>query len=572
MPVLTAVDILGIQRYVFASNRLRDVLAASWMVAHATSNESLQQWPSENPSKVLLAAGGNAILEFDSLDRAQQWTAHYTRWLYDTAPGLAAVVAHRPFTAGQLAWALRALQIDLAQTKLRRRPHVPQLGLSVTASCNITGLPATDIDQGKPVSRQIKKLRKQVNKARERWREFLPKDASCKFRFPREIDDMGRSYGERSLVGVVHIDGNDVGQQVKDWLGHCIEDGLDDNTVRQQYGEWSKAITELGREVTKRLVRHTVESVRRDGPHHRVDGTPAQLGFHLKSTPDDSGAASSKVPRLPLQPLLLGGDDLTFLCDGRIALDLAASAMKAFDEHTIPHLGKDGKGATITACAGVALVKAHAPFNRSYQLAEALCRSAKRERREANGDPGAETETGCWLDWHIGTTRPGELVEEIRNRQYNRGKLTMRPYPLVSYQGRNQSWGWLDEELLGPGIASDSTNQGFRGAKQWKDSRSRVKRLAMIVADGDAAIEAQLKAWNAIAAAGSDTADMKFEKDIRLPGQLGDGYVSGKTPLLDAIELMDIHLRLAPHPVGEPAATATTSAAKSAAAGRHNNG
>ncbi len=46
MPVVTGIDVLGIQRYVFASNRLRDVLAASWMVDHVVkrADDSLLQW------------------------------------------------------------------------------------------------------------------------------------------------------------------------------------------------------------------------------------------------------------------------------------------------------------------------------------------------------------------------------------------------------------------------------------------------------------------------------------------------------------------------------------------------
>lgn len=40
MAVVTGIDVLGIQRYVFASNRLRDVLAASWMVDHGVERDA----------------------------------------------------------------------------------------------------------------------------------------------------------------------------------------------------------------------------------------------------------------------------------------------------------------------------------------------------------------------------------------------------------------------------------------------------------------------------------------------------------------------------------------------------
>ncbi|MBU1495119.1 MAG: hypothetical protein KJ956_14275, partial [Actinobacteria bacterium] len=152
MPVLTAVDVLGIQRYVFGSNRLRDVLAASWMVDYVTRREQLQQWTGDRPSSVLLAAGGNAIIEFATLDHARSWAARYSRWLHETAPALDVVVVHRPYEERPLAWALRVLQVDVARAKQERVPGVAQLGLSVTASCAVTGLPATSVDQGDLVS------------------------------------------------------------------------------------------------------------------------------------------------------------------------------------------------------------------------------------------------------------------------------------------------------------------------------------------------------------------------------------------------------------------------------------
>ncbi len=98
MAVLTGIDVLSVQKYVFASNRLRDVLAASWMVDHVVRREadSLLQWGMTD-SRVLLAAGGNGIVEFDNLADARAWTTRYMRWLQDEAPGLEVVVAHRPY-------------------------------------------------------------------------------------------------------------------------------------------------------------------------------------------------------------------------------------------------------------------------------------------------------------------------------------------------------------------------------------------------------------------------------------------------------------------------------------------
>jgi hypothetical protein len=536
MAVITGIDVLGIQSYVFGSNRLRDVLSASWMVEFVTSTTALAQWGVDT-SQILLNAGGNAILELDTLHAAKVWAAHYSRWIYDNAPGLEVVVAHREIETRSLAWALKALQIDLARTKVERVPSAPQLGLSVTASCAATGLPATNIVQGDLVSPRIKCLREQQAKAKERWARFLPALPHAPSRtasFPDELDRMGRSHGDTSTLGVVHVDGNSIGKAIAGWLDRCLEDDVDDTVVRDQYRAWSAAISGLGDAVLRAVVQRTGSAI-----HEATQGS--QAGLTLKGTPNelsfDLRRDGSEV-HLPIRPLLLGGDDLTFVCDGRVALDLAAVALEEFAKHRVPHLGEGGGETALSACAGVALVKAHAPFFRSYQLAEALCASAKRGRRDANDRANADT--GSWLDWHAGTTRPGESVEEIRNRQFRRGqiKLTMRPYPHTASAHRQQSWRWLERDILG---SDDCVSDAFRSRRQhgnaWSGSRSRVKLLGQLVREGGDAVKRQLEAWRAI------------ESAVSLPGNLQDtGFVGDATPLLDAIELMDLHLRLGPDP------------------------
>ncbi|RAL20660.1 hypothetical protein DL240_15190 [Lujinxingia litoralis] len=537
MPVLTAVDVLGIQRYVFGSSRLRDVLASSWMVSHVTEREQLVQWAELPSSAVLLAAGGNAIIEFDTIEQARDWSACYSRWLHETAPGLDVVVAHRPYEAQSLAWALRVLQVDVARAKYGRAPNMPQLGLSVTASCSNTGLPATNMDHGELVSSGVHQLRMCVDNARARWANFvssLEPMPGWRADFPDEIDHMGRTYGQSSLVGVVHVDGNGVGRRIKRWLERCLEQGTDDESIRAQYHEWSDAIDRAGHSALLTAVRRVASCIQIEDDHCVLRGTPVELGYRLHDWRDDrTHRRARQTVLLPLRPVLLGGDDLTFLCDARIALDLAAATLQEFERHEIPHLGDDGASTTLTACAGVALVKAHAPFHRSYEIAEDLCRNAKRARTVANQD--AAMETGGWLDWHIGTTRPGESVAQIREREYSRGniELTMRPFPVTGPSNRIQTWAWLDNELLGP--PSDGGARGLRGAHCWAGSRNRVKALGSVVVGGAHEVERQIGAWRAT------------ESTIQLPGALDDsGYLGQKTPLLDAVEMFDLHLRLKP--------------------------
>ncbi|MCX9080546.1 MAG: hypothetical protein OIN84_21475, partial [Candidatus Methanoperedens sp.] len=74
MPVLTAIDVLGVQRFIFSSNRLKDVVTGSYWVHWSTSREgALKDLVSRE--KILLAGGGNAIIEYDSIEKAREFAA-----------------------------------------------------------------------------------------------------------------------------------------------------------------------------------------------------------------------------------------------------------------------------------------------------------------------------------------------------------------------------------------------------------------------------------------------------------------------------------------------------------------
>ena len=512
MPVLLGIDVLRIQQYVFASNRLRDAVAASFLVDWATAPDKALDLPGR--SDVLMGAGGNAILVFKDLKQARDFVARYTRRLHKEAPGLEVAVALSEYQAGELARALRALQTTLARKKLEREPSVPQLALSVTMPCRITGLPATGFDPQDPaipLARSVLRFRDVMvlNRANRRWDAFL--QGHNDLVFPNDLDHLGRTREDTSLIGVVHVDGNGVGQKINDWVDECTENNLDDAQVQQQYHEWSTALNEAGRTAFEEVVRRVIGAI--DKNKGFINSPVPGIGFELKR--DDDGRLF-----LPLRPVLLGGDDFTFICDGRVALDLAETALRVF-ERDIPHLGR------VSACAGVAIVRSHTPFSRAYELSTALCANAKRRRKERN-------DKGSWLDWHVGSYRPGESLTDMRARAYvcTVGQapldLTCRPYRLGSAAKETETWQWLADEVLG------TTGNGLR-AQQWREHRNKVKQLAKLVREGPEGVRQGREAWTEAA-------------NIQLPGGLdaSDGFLDGaRTPLLDAVELMDLHMPLA---------------------------
>jgi hypothetical protein len=503
VPTLTAVDVLGIQRFVFASRRLRSVVGASWLVKQATEkgpDSALAELNAED--KAVLCAGGNLVLLFENRDEARRFAAEYSRWILDHTPGLEVVIEHRDFAPGEFAAALRRLFGDLDSAKAERSPSAPLLGLSVTAVCRETGLPASTTGRdGAPVSTMIANSDRDdvIENATTRWKELLRPDDHGEPRFPIDLEKLGATRGDTSMIGVVHIDGNGIGQVVTKWLD-AVKGS--DKEVRQQYQDLAKGINALGYAAMEAIVRRVQDGVDTDGDKLRFGAADTNdLRFDVHRI----GGEFS----LPLRPVLLGGDDLTFICDGRIALDLAATGLralrKAAEESPIEGLRNVG------ACAGVAIVHSHSPFHRAVTQATKLCESAKVKARDSNA-PLA-------LDWHIGETRPGESIDDIRTRQYKNaaGGLTLRPYLVAGPLG----WEWLERDLLG----------ALR--KDWAASRNKVKALPRLARDGPLEVMRNLEAWRVLE-----------KKNLSLPSPIeANGFsASGNTPLLDAVELFDLHL------------------------------
>ena len=519
MPVLTGVDVLAVQRFVFASNRLRDVAAASWLLEQVTRGDVVGH-AQEAGGDALTAAGAVAVLRFPDRAAAARFATSYTRHLLEKLPEADVALVHREYPDGALARALLAVQVDLARAKTEFLPSVPLRGLAVTAACRDTGLPAVAVlpdpeQTAVPLAAVPAEGRRLRNEVRGQHDQVL-KDACAalppnrelpdRMAFPLLTDDVaGSSAGDRSEVAVVHVDGNQIGALISGRLTKLAQRAVSDGEVAEEYRLLSKGLSERGEAMLTAVARHTVDAVvptdREDGPRWLVAGTVPELAVPL-------AVAEDGAVQLPLRPVLLGGDDLTLVCDGRIALDLAATAVRAF----AAPLATAGHQGQFSACAGVAVVPAHAPFLRAYQLAAELCTSAK-ARWRAGGQVGGA------LDWHLGATSPGVSVASLRSARAQQGQhLTCRPYTIGNGTGVT-SWEWLRTELL-PALRGDL----------WGARRGKVHALAEATPRGRGAVHDLLETWRVVT------------PDLRLPPPLADDDPFGgtaATPLLDAAELLD---------------------------------
>ncbi|MFH7244120.1 MAG: Cas10/Cmr2 second palm domain-containing protein [Spirulina sp.] len=533
---VTVLDTTGIQSYIFGSNRLRENIGASYLVGQVTDAWVKQilheEFGIEDPeasietqdARLVYAGGGNTVLLFKSAELAIEFTKKLSLKVLKEAPGVNLVAAHRH----DFEWDKRQLydtvqemmKHDLDVKKRSRIPSSPLLGLGVTADCQSTRLVAVDTSKSPeyempkehapyPISREIgKKLQAVILANQDLKQTIFDSKRPNPWDIPRDFDDFGRSKGEMSYIAVVHIDGNSMGKRFQEF-GRGKSDPEYIACMRQL----SESVKQAGMKALEIVARAVVDGIEDD-----VD----QGGNPIKTFKKSFRIHEDKY--LPFRPLVYGGDDVTFVCDGRIGLTLATRYLKEFENQE----AADGK--KLTACAGVCIVKAHYPFARAYELSEALCRSAKKIAKHDRILDNERPEPVSAIDWHIAASGLLGDLTEIREREYrsqDNKPLEMRPLLLAGNLGDWRNW----ENFK-------SIIKEFEG-EGWKDKRNKVKALREVLRRGPAATKEFLTAYQL------ETLPIMPGSDHRLKSPLAEqGWLDTTCGYFDAIEAMDFYIPL----------------------------
>jgi hypothetical protein len=521
--VLTMLDTSGIQAYIFNSNRLQENIGASELVYRATTLWAFQalndakltphnvevsgtKWRlndgnMEDPAsplkaEVIYAGGGNTLILFKNITDAKVFTKQITRKVIEDAPGLNLVASHLnfDFDSDQLADTRSKLVAQLAAHKQSRLPSVPMLGLGVSAVCQSTGLPAVGTNKNlrpsseeeiRLISRETRAKLKARNDGNKRLRDELGKNAGS-YDFPYDIDKLGRDKGDESYVAVVHADGNRMGEH----LNEAIKDSKNNRECIRLLREFSININEA----SLRALLHVVGSAKEVADQELV---PVIENY------------------LPIRPLVFGGDDATFLCNGKLGISLAVKYLEEFESET-EKIGMQ----EFFASAGVSIVKMHYPFARAYALSEQLLSNAKRFVRSQ------KIGTDCSaFDWHFATGGLSGSIGIIREREYQNGDLLMRPLLLRRNDSANgRHWKNGIEEVI----------RIFREEKPWKDSHNKVVGLRDVLRDNTGE---QVKAYL------RDYELGKLPEHVNEEAQT-TGWSGDRCTYFDAVELLDHHISI----------------------------
>ena len=325
------------------------------------------------------------------------------------------------------------------------------------------------------------------------------------FAFPRELDRLVPGAGD-SFVAVVHIDGNNMGRTIEELLQGQSSYEAAAKVMKDLSGEIDSAYAGAMRATIKELATHALAL--------------RNVLRHLKRD----------VFELPIRPIVLNGDDVTFVSNGRVGLYLAECFLKQIAKTQV-------RDRQLSCCAGVALTKSHFPFARACGLAEELCASAKRKAKALAGRDSAAP--GCWLDFHIvqsGVTMSLDALRDehcavkgmapaapirssagIEHRQHN---LLWRPWRVDGDPGDMQSW-----ELF---------KALCKGFADWPNSKRKAFRNSFIGTEQDIdAVHAAIKSRGFQLPAFPGISDSVFPTY--------DGNKLCQTPFFDALEASEFY-------------------------------
>lgn len=309
----------GIQNFIYQSNDLNKIIEASERVDEIC-NGLFEAEIKNCKIELILHAAGNIKCIFSEREQCERVVKIFPKKVVAYAPGITVSQAVEPFNEGENF----AKVVDKLEKKLRIQRNIPMRSQTL----GYIGMKRDNYETQKKLAEK-----KSPNLLEKFFGEVVKSDD-----FDKKLVTENEKLGDNNTwVAIVHVDGNGLGQVV------------------QKIGGDKEKFSKFSEELNKA----TIDS--------------AQQTFRAMSDKWKDGEV------VPIRPVILGGDDLTMICRGSIALEYAKQFIINFEEKTKAiQVLQECKINGLSACAGIAFVKASFPFASGYELAESICSYAKK--------------------------------------------------------------------------------------------------------------------------------------------------------------------------------------------------
>lgn len=443
--VLALYDCRSKQEYIYRTNRVQEIMGGSEILRslftdffeNTTDFKIKTDWQNgdvpenyleyfnagDNDAEIIYEGGGNLCVIFKDEETYKNVNRKFSREALEKAFNVSIISSSAPVTGDFIADRKRLY----AENTLRKNTG------AFYTPCNV--LPFTQVDRVtfQPiVKKETAKQKQYTSESRCKKKKYDSIKEEKYSVFEREFDRMVDK-GTDSLLAIIYIDGNNMGQKVKN-----VTDGKNDYTAG------INALRNFSKKTNVDFVENPIKAI-----------TQKLETLH-------SNASDEKEKKKYLfRKIISGGDEITIVCNA----------------HTVPEIletyfDKLTSESDNSACAGVAIFHSHAPFADVYKIAEECCEMGKKKSHlEENAGKN-------YIDFHYchaGITNSLEAIRDIQEKNY-----TARPY--------EYSESWKEFLRLGKLLATKSSDSDKKIL-----TRSDIKILGEAIVNGESYYKEEMR-------------------------------------------------------------------------------
>ena len=469
--LLTIYDISGIQKFIFATGKLKEQVGGSNIV-HKIMYETLpsllndggvvdKDWVDAdyNPfdfskkkikGNVVYIGGGNAMAAFEDEATMVKVTREMQKEVYKLTAGnirlcyASAEVTDENQKYGEV---YQTLMTNMAVFKQTHSAVSSVSGFAINALDVNTGEPLIRCKNGEVRAASLKSKRNNAEDGKLLIMEGL--DFTKHFEKHRNPDN-------KSFVAVAHIDGNSMGKSIQKFIESLDRDPS--SNIKSSLCQMKQLSLEIDK-LYKEALNKTVAEV--------YEGQDKEVAF---------------------RPVIRDGDDITFIIEAKKAFKFVKTYMNKLSEEI--KLEEEypimtGSGMEVSAGAGITFVHDKFPFDVAYDYAEQLCKSAKTKLKELSGEDKISESTSCF-DFQVIRSGMGDNIAEFREKRYRfrdnkeDGKifrLETRPYFFIDGNAKN-SYSKFEELFAYVGESGDKKRLARNKLKMLRNAYSEGVQAA----------------------------------------------------------------------------------------------